>query len=65
MVTQDCSINGTLQVNKIEDLSGRSIIGEGGALNVNTLGSRFTGLTITETLTIEYYMFLISKFMKC
>jgi hypothetical protein len=53
LVTQDCSINGTLQVNKIEDLSGRSIIGEGGALNVNTLGSRFTGLTITETLTID------------
>jgi hypothetical protein len=53
LVTQDCSINGTLQVNKIEDLSGRSIIGEGGALNVNTLGSRFSGLTITETLTID------------
>lgn len=53
LVTQDCSINGTLQVNRIEDLSGRSIIGEGGALNVNTLGSRFTGLTITETLTID------------
>jgi len=53
LVTQDCSINGTLQVNKIEDLSGRSIIGEGGALNVNTLGSRFTGLSVTETLTID------------
>ena len=53
LVTKDCSINGTLQVNRIEDLNGRSIIGAGGAIIVETSGSSFLGLTVRDTLTID------------
>lgn len=53
LVTKDCSINGTLQVNRIEDLNGRSIIGAGGAIIVETSGSSFLGLTVSDTLTID------------
>ena len=53
LTTNDCSINGTLQVNRIEDLNGRSIIGEGGAIIVETSGSSFFGLTVRDTLTID------------
>ena len=53
LVTNDCSINGTLQVNRIEDLNGRSIIGAGGAIIVETSGSSFLGLTVRDTLTID------------
>lgn len=53
LVTRDCSINGTLQVNRIEDLNGRSIIGAGGAIIVETSGSSFLGLTVRDTLTID------------
>lgn len=53
LATNDCSINGTLQVNRIEDLNGRSIIEEGGAIIVETTGSSFLGLTVRDTLTID------------
>ena len=53
LITSDCSINGTLQVNRIENLNGRSIIGEGGAIIVETSGSSFFGLTVKDTLTID------------
>ena len=53
LVTNDCSINGTLQVNKIQDLCGNSIIEAGGAFIVNTLGSTFAGLRVSESLIID------------
>ena len=53
LVTNDCSINGTLQVNKIQDLCGNSIIEAGGAFIVNTLGSKFAGLRVSESLIID------------
>ena len=53
LVTNDCSINGTLQVNKIQDLCGNSIIDSGGAFIVNTLGSTFAGLRVSESLIID------------
>ena len=53
LVTRDCSINGTLQVNKIQDLCGNSIIDSGGAFIVNTLGSTFAGLRVSESLIID------------
>ena len=52
LVARDCSINGTLAVSNIRDLSGRSIISNGG-LVVSTENSTFNGLTVSNRLTIN------------
>ena len=52
LVMSDCSINGTLRVSNIIDLSGNPIISNGG-LTVNTATSTFTGLTVSTRLNIQ------------
>ena len=53
LVTNDCSINGTLRVSNINDLSGNPIIREGGIVTSENTNSSFGNITVTTRLNIQ------------
>lgn len=53
LVTNDCSINGTLRVSNINDLSGNPIIREGGIVTSENTNSSFGNITVTTKLNIQ------------
>ena len=53
LVTRDCSINGTLIVSNINDLSGNPIIREGGIVTSENTNSSFGNITVTTKLNIQ------------
>jgi len=53
LVTQDCSINGSLSVSNIIDLSGRPIIQNGGIVTSQETISTFGNITVTSKLDIR------------
>ena len=50
---RDCSINGTLRVSNIMDLSGNPIIREGGIVTSENTTSKFGNITVTTKLNIQ------------
>jgi len=51
LVTQDCSVNGILQVATIQGITGNNIISDG-QLNVTGIGATFDSLKVTGNITI-------------